>query len=525
MHRYTTVINMPAFLKILAEIKKEMPKIGASNHIYRSLYLEDRVYENAMKKEPKLDQLIRRGWRVTPIFSEIVRDLFQCLYSLRPERSAPEYLTAYAREVSLPLFDSLERSEEFTAAQMKCRGRMLISLYAVLELAEKLLEQLRDIIPRQKGNSKDLAAVLSLLEAMLPKRIRELDRLKEQYENAPSPQLFKKLAKKLLAAQKNADQIRDLRAIIERQRAAARRACSESTRQAARAADERARETSDILAAWSDSPGEENGFLIDSRILEQAQNSDLLTRISHYLGRYRLLLHGRVKNDYTYEYGDAFDVDYGRDIRQASQGELAGLAHPSLLPLLLRKITKGILMQYRVRERVSVGQGDIIICVDESSSTRRDDKDAWGKAVACVLADRARQRGRGCAIIRFSGAGSSQTDLFLPGQYTMNDIMASAGSYFGGGTNYETPLREAVSLMEKGILTKPDIVFITDGACDISDKFSQWLAESMKRFHASITGILLDSGSSFVFSLSKFCKKIYRTSQFEADNIVADLLH
>ena len=56
-------------------------------------------------------------------------------------------------------------------------------------------------------------------------------------------------------------------------------------------------------------------------------------------------------------------------------------------------------------------------------------------------------------------------------------------------------------------MDKPDIVFITDGICDVSDIFSNVFDEFKNDTGAKLTGILLDEGECFDFSLQKFADK------------------
>ena len=88
-----------------------------------------------------------------------------------------------------------------------------------------------------------------------------------------------------------------------------------------------------------------------------------------------------------------------------------------------------------------------------------------GKAVAFALQDVAAYDKRSFALIHFSSSQELRTDVFLPGKYTPDDLMDSAAHFFCGGTDFETPMREAVRLMEQDDFSKADVVFITAGEC------------------------------------------------------------
>lgn len=192
--------------------------------------------------------------------------------------------------------------------------------------------------------------------------------------------------------------------------------------------------------------------------------------------------------------------------------------------MFLRKYQQKQIKQYRRREPVYKGNGDIICCLDESGSTRGDAA-AWGKAVAMTLLEIAADGGRKFALVHFSSRSSYKADLFLPGAYTAADKLAAAETFLDGGTNFVTPLRESLRLMAEGGFENADIVFITDGECAVPDDFLAELraAQASSRFH--ITGVLLDKGSPGMdFSLKAFCRDIYRTSQLMGEEIVRELV-
>ena len=94
----------------------------------------------------------------------------------------------------------------------------------------------------------------------------------------------------------------------------------------------------------------------------------------------------------------------------------------------------------------------------------------------------------------------------------------------GGGTDFETPLSEAMQLMDEQGFENADIVFVTDGNCALSASFSEQLREAQTARRFTITGILLDSAAASDFSLQSFCGKIYRTSELCGDEIVRSLI-
>ena len=103
--------------------------------------------------------------------------------------------------------------------------------------------------------------------------------------------------------------------------------------------------------------------------------------------------------------------------------------------------------------------------------------------------------------------------------------MAAAETFLDGGTDYETPLRSAVSLMENDGFENADIVFITDGYCELPEIFAEELRRKQAERPFTVTGVLLDTDvGAGDFSLNPFCSTVYRTSEMFREDIVRDLI-
>ena len=103
----------------------------------------------------------------------------------------------------------------------------------------------------------------------------------------------------------------------------------------------------------------------------------------------------------------------------------------------------------------------------------------------------------------------------------MEDKIAAAECFLDGGTNFETPLREALRLMDSEGFEQADLVFITDGSCELSPEFSEEIRARQMANRFSVTGILLDAGSpGGEVSLQSFCREVYRTLELMGEKIV-----
>ena len=290
------------------------------------------------------------------------------------------------------------------------------------------------------------------------------------------------------------------------------------------AAAEKAEEVQSIIGAWGNAPGNLEKNEANAGLLALVRQSPVLRDISRYLGRFREIFAQGKRNGYAYGRGEKYSLELGRDLSRAITSELAMLASPQTIPLFLRKYQRGQIKQYQRREPIYKGMGDIICCLDESDSTEGD-LAAWGKAVALTLLEIAADSGRSFALIHFSGPGSFKVDVFQPGEYSMDDKLRAAETFLNGGTDFQTPMEQALLLMELGGFENADIVFITDGECELPDKYLEQLQAEQAARQFTVTGVLLDKGDpGMAFSLEPFCQNIYRTSELLGDEIVREMI-
>lgn len=220
--------------------------------------------------------------------------------------------------------------------------------------------------------------------------------------------------------------------------------------------------------------------------------------------------------------GEKYDIEYGNNINRALTSELSLLAMPELLPLFLKKYQNKALKQYRKRDPEYKGKGDIIVCLDESQSTFGENN-AYGMAIAMVLYEICRINHTNFALVHF--ACDTKVDYFPKDeQCDPQKVLDCAETFLGGGTDFEEPLKRVFSLYASNKLDKPDIVFITDGECDVSDEFIELFDKFKADTGSRLTGILLDQGSHFAFSLEKLADCVYRTSELLKDEIMENVI-
>ncbi len=501
------------------------PPVETTDRVLRSTKLEDSIYKDLRSGDGGLDQIEQDAKKKLRSFPSLSRDIFQTFYSLMPRQNEPETLSAAARKFNVPILDHVTRSEDYPTLKTVCEGRELPAYEAAAEFISKTAEELESLLSNIGGDQGGLNT-LGKLEAAEKQAREKLSNLLDMLRRTPAPS--KELEQAVIKAANQAEskhrQVEAVGKMIDANISGNQDAISALVAQAVQSAAGKAEEVQAIIGAWSDEPGNLERNEVNEDLLARVRKSDVLKDIAKYLGRFREIFAQGRRNGYAYGRGEKYALELGNNLSKALTSELAMLASPQTMPLFLQKYQRKQIKQYQRREPIYKGVGDIICCLDESISTQGDPA-AWGKAVALTLLEIAADRGRNFALIHFSDPGDFKTDLFRPGAYTIADKIAAAEMFLNGGTDFETPMREALRLMKEDGFENADIVFVSDGECEMPEPFLEELRQEQAERRFTITGVLLDSDSPGMdFSLKDFCQNIYRTSELAGEDILRELV-
>lgn len=515
------VLSSPWGSTPLQEVRRD----DGSDRVLRSTKLEDSIYADVRAGDDGLSQIEQAAERKLHTFPALSRDVYQSFYSLSPKRRGEEELSAAARKFNGSILDHVIQSEDFATIKAICEGRDLPAYEAAAEFIARTAEDLDGLLA-DLGGEKGAVNTLEKLESAQARAQEELagllERLRQTKEH--NKLLEQKVVEAANQAESKRQQVEAVNRLIDASAVKNDEKTASRVAQAVRAAAGKAEEVRAILGAWSDEPGNMERSEVNAELLALVRKSDVLRNIAKYLGRFREISAQGKRNGYAYGCGETYSLELGSDLSRALTSELAMLADPATAPLFLKKYQRKQIKQYRRREPVYRGMGDIICCLDESTSTRGDCA-AWGKAVALALLDIAADHGRKFALIHFSGSDSLQADLFLPGQYGVADKLRAAETFLSGGTNFAAPLTKAMELMENEKFENADVVFITDGECELSEGYIDLLRARQTACRFTITGVLLDKAQPGMdFSLKAFCQNIYRTSELMGEEIVRKLV-
>lgn len=495
-----------------------------TDRILRSTRLEDSIYADLRSGDDALTQIEQTAEQKLRSFPALSRDIYQSFYSLIPRRNDDSALSAQARKFNTLLLDHITQSEDFPTLKAVCEGRELPAYEAASEFISQTAGELDELLANIGGEKNALNTLEKLENAQAQAQKQLAEQLEWLKTHGGSDQ---KLERQAVASANRAEskrqQVTAVNKMIDANTAKNKEAISTLVTRAVHAASDRAGEIYSILAAWGDDPGDLKKTAANTALLDTVRKSRVLRDVSKYLGRFREMFVQGKRNGYTFGRGEKYSLELGNDLSRAVTSELAMLASPLTTPLFLRKYQKRQIKQYRRREPVYRGMGDVICCLDESDSTAGDPA-AWGKAVALTLLEIAADSRRNFALIHFSRRNRLEVQVFRPGEYTTEDKMHAAETFLGGGTDFQTPMNAALELMENGF-ENADIVFVTDGVCSLPEDYIDFLCHRQSAYRFTVTGVLLDAlRPDMAFSLERFCQKVYRTSQLLGDDIVRELI-
>jgi uncharacterized protein with von Willebrand factor type A (vWA) domain len=504
------------------------------------------IFGRIKDRSPRLKELEVRGVEELPTFPGLLQDCFSALYKLEPElRPANEVLPSHRphRRLLEQVMGTEEYQElrayttlrEFEAAM----ASEVMATRAFQFFSEEQKEQIREMRSEEE-KSESLQEQMEGLQAAARAAQEAADRARAEAEEAEQigdGQTAQELSAKARQLQAQADalsqQVQSVQMSLEEAKKRLEQMSAEmeewfnqhsdEVRQAARKIAQQAKEdveeTSELLEAWGDEAGElRRGDPAKAReYAERIRNSKKLRELAKLVGRFKHLALSKAKSKAEAR-AEVIDVTHGRDLRNLLPSERRRLTHPLTQRGFLRDYANSQLLVFVKRDKETQGRGPIVVCEDGSGSMSGE-KELWAKAVSLALAEVARFQKRGFAWIHFGAAYSPLSVEQAPAGKVTPELMFQIAETFldASGTNFETPLRKALEIIEEQEFRHADIVFITDGECAVSDEFLESLREAKRKREFQVVGVLINiGGSCSEASLAEFADQLVTVDQLTA---------
>ena len=492
---------------------------GNANWIESDRY-DRHAYGQLRRDAASLQELERAGEALLPHFPSILQDVFCLLF---------KYNIVFANEsdvlpsaaVNRTLLTSLHDGEvsrilrEVTLLDEAKAG------LCTLLLGEGLLAMLKSEKPWTRHDMMDAWKLRQQEEDFQKTRemLEHAGELSEQESDADREEALAKIEERLKSklrgdAASIRQKQRQLTEDLERIGNEARARVQASAIRAAQQLDEAAEEAE----RWGAAVGA-GGRLPADRRLELGRRlagNEKLKKLIRMVGRMKSHALALRKRTFERANEELYSVEQGGALERLLPQELVTLRHPLLHRDFQRRLLEKELLQYNLRGMEENRKGPVVVCLDGSSSMSGD-KELWSKAVTLTLLELTRRQRRPFRSICFSSRDTALHVLDMTtrhgGDVEPDKLMDLAEHFPGGGTDFEKPLDAALECLKKSRYKKGDVVFITDGECQVSAEWSERFLKEKDRLSFSLFSILIDVGHSSPGTLKEFSDRITTITQ------------
>lgn len=274
--------------------------------------------------------------------------------------------------------------------------------------------------------------------------------------------------------------------------------------------------------AWGMDQGGLKRLPAQKRIeLARKLNNDKFRRIAQLFGPMSRIAMAEQQRKVNTARQEIYDIELGNNLPTVLPTEMIGMEDDITAMLFFKNYVEMNLLQYKMRGTEKVAKGGIIFCEDGSGSMSGD-REIWAKAVGLSLMQVAKLQKRDFKGIHFGGPAEFKTFDYVDGKDEvitqhkasiehfdfMQGAIEYAETFFGGGTDFVTPLTVALEHLQKQYdengAVKGDIVFCTDGMCGVPDEWLKNFKETQEELDFKVYGIVV-GGSTQSEPLKTIC--------------------
>jgi len=259
---------------------------------------------------------------------------------------------------------------------------------------------------------------------------------------------------------------------------------------------------------WDYGPGDlQRSLLAGTRHLaELLQRLPVLRRIAEELGRVEAV-ERRTRRATGGGRESVAGVHVGGELADVLPCEWALLGAPETEDLFYQRLAEHRLfcleLQGALDETSSAEQhrGPAVACVDTSGSMQGA-PEAVAKALILAVVRRLAPQRRAVQLLLFGGPGESTEIELRPGRAGLQGLLQFLAMGFRSGTDYDTPLRRAVDLLQTEAYGKADVLIVTDGLCRASSRMVGDVARAKAKAKARVLSVVIGSDPAGVEEFS-----------------------
>ena len=494
-------------------------------------------YLDIVDFSPEMQNTIAEGEALLPTFKYLHEDIFMSLYQYNATVLPPERMHIQSW-MNRNILSQLINTPVFITLRKTCRcdlfnagiGTEIIGKQAI-EILKKELAKIKDFQKKKEALEKlveqeeqvdSLAEELDEMEELLDEMrmngqegSQEFEELQERYGNSElNLQQARALAEQL--AEDCEELVETSDDLVDNFTVQMDNSIIDATSEV--------QQVSGYVQAWGLGEGSDIKvpFGLKRSALERIRNSEYLRKFTDMIGKYKECAVTEQKKKVKASAIEIKSVKVGDKIEDALPSDKLNLCNDITKKDFYRRMTQGQLMSYDKESQKQKNKGPIIVCIDQSGSMHGD-KDMWAKALAVGILEVAQLQKREFACIPYDSS-CRKTTIIHKDEISPDKIIGIAEERATGGTDFESPLKEASKLIEDSNFKEADIVFITDGDCSVSDDFRRKFKQLKEDKEFRTMGVLVDYGHTSRTTLDDFCDSVTTVSQIaDAKNANSDV--
>lgn len=483
-----------------------------------------RVWQQLRADSPSLRELEEKGAAFLPHFGSLLQDIF-CLLFKYNINYVEERLVLASALLNEKFLRSIHQGAQYEFLREQTLLNEAHAGLSTLILGERLLALVREEKLLTRRDMRDLWDIQKQ-EEIVSQKI-------EEYENAdtiPDDQMSEEGKKALeKAKQRMGGEVQGAEALLRQKTQRLKEDLEQIDAQAKNRLQAEAikiaqelEDATEETATWGDTIGTGQRTPPGQKLElgRRLAGNEKLKKLARMVGRMKFNALALRKKVFERSSEELLEVEQGDALHRLLPHELLSLHHPVLRKDFYRRFLDQELIQYSLRGVEEKGKGPMIVCLDGSSSMSGD-KEIWSKAVTLTLLEIARKQRRLFRSICFSSADTPlQTlDMNARDRYEIETkaVMDLAEYFPGGGTDFQKPLDAALDCLRQSRFKKGDIVFITDGECQVDPQWAENFRDEKERLGFSLFSVLIDMGPASLGTLKEFSDRITTIRQLTGE--------
>ena len=483
-----------------------------------------RVWQQLRADSPSLRELEEKGAAFLPHFGSLLQDIF-CLLFKYNINYVEERLVLASALLNEKFLRSIHQGAQYEFLREQTLLNEAHAGLSTLILGERLLALVREEKLLTRRDMRDLWDIQKQ-EEIVSQKI-------EEYENAdtiPDDRMSEEGKKALeKAKQRMGGEVQGAEALLRQKTQRLKEDLEQIDAQAKNRLQAEAikiaqelEDATEETATWGDTIGTGQRTPPGQKLElgRRLAGNEKLKKLARMVGRMKFNALALRKKVFERSSEELLEVEQGDALHRLLPHELLSLHHPVLRKDFYRRFLDQELIQYSLRGVEEKGKGPMIVCLDGSSSMSGD-KEIWSKAVTLTLLEIARKQRRLFRSICFSSADTPlQTlDMNARDRYEIETkaVMDLAEYFPGGGTDFQKPLDAALDCLRQSRFKKGDIVFITDGECQVDPQWAENFRDEKARLGFSLFSVLIDMGPASLGTLKEFSDRITTIKQLTGE--------